>query len=247
MFSGDFHTHTRYSDGRGSLRENVWAALKKGLLFYGVSDHGPANIGTGVRQEKVYLTIKEEARNLEKEFSKIKILVGAEANVISLEGDIDISREIVSALDFLIIGLHPYVLPKTLKDGFLFVLPNLLGRLFSGIKKYLVRVNTRALIRAIEKYRPLVISHPNLFLPVDLEELAQVCAKYGVALEINTGHNYPKDEIVLAALKTGAKLMVNSDAHYPQTVGELKSGEELLLRYNFPLDRVLNIKRSELN
>ncbi|GAV21542.1 PHP domain-containing protein [Carboxydothermus pertinax] len=241
MFLGDFHTHSRYSDGRGTLRENVMAALNKGLCFYGVTDHGPANIGTGVRQEKVYLTIKAEAQRLKKEFPGINVLVGAEADVISLEGDIDLSLEVVSALDYLIIGLHPYILPKTLKDGFLFVLPNLLGRIFPGIKRYLIRINTRALIRAIEKYRPLAVSHPNLVLPVDLEALARSCAKNGVALEINTGHKYPKEEIVKAALKTGAKLIVNSDAHYPHTVGELKSGEELLMRYNFPLERVLNV------
>jgi len=240
MFSGDFHTHSRYSDGQGTLYENVVEAVKKGYRFYGVTDHGPNNIGTGVRKEKVYFLIKEEAQKLQEEFSGIKILVGAEADIISLEGDIDISEEVVLALDYLIIGLHPYIFPKTLKDGLLFVLPNLLGRIIPGFKKYLMRINTGALVRAIEKYRPLIISHPNLFMPVDIEELARKCSEYGVALELNTGHDYPRDEIVRAALKTGAKLIVNSDAHFPQTVGELKSGEELLGRFNFPRNKVLN-------
>ena len=240
MFLGDFHTHTTYSDGRGTLKENILAAVKKGLLFYGATDHGPNNIGTGVRREKTYLEIKKECKKLQEEFPQIKLLVGAEADIISLDGDLDISKEVIKELDYLIIGLHPYILPKTLKDALFFVLPNLLGKIIPGLKKYLVRVNTKAVVFAIEKYQPLIISHPNLFMPVDLEVLAGKCAEYGVALEINTGHDYPKEEIVKAALKAGTNLIINSDAHFPGTVGELKSGEELIRRLNFSPSKVLN-------
>jgi putative hydrolase len=40
-------------------------------------------------------------------YSDIKVLLGAEANIRDLQGNLDIPDEIIAQLDILIAGLHP--------------------------------------------------------------------------------------------------------------------------------------------
>ena len=39
MFIGDYHTHTNYSDGKGSVMDNALAARQRGLKEIAVTDH----------------------------------------------------------------------------------------------------------------------------------------------------------------------------------------------------------------
>ena len=45
----DYHTHTYYSHGKGSPRDNVLSAIKRGLDLVAVSEHGPGHLTYGVR------------------------------------------------------------------------------------------------------------------------------------------------------------------------------------------------------
>ncbi len=49
---GDYHTHTIYSHGSGTIRDNVEEALRKGLKEIGICDHGPGHYLYGVKKEK---------------------------------------------------------------------------------------------------------------------------------------------------------------------------------------------------
>ncbi len=51
---GDYHTHTIYSHGKGTIRENVEAAIERGLEEIAICDHGPGHIIYGAK-EKIYL------------------------------------------------------------------------------------------------------------------------------------------------------------------------------------------------
>ena len=43
----DIHTHTTFSHGKGSMEDNVKAAIEKGLSAVAISDHGPGHINYG--------------------------------------------------------------------------------------------------------------------------------------------------------------------------------------------------------
>ncbi|HOR86487.1 MAG TPA: PHP domain-containing protein, partial [Bacillota bacterium] len=45
----DYHTHTIYSHGTGSIMDNVTAAKNKGLTEIAVTDHGIRHFAYGVR------------------------------------------------------------------------------------------------------------------------------------------------------------------------------------------------------
>src|SRR5438067_5193364 len=42
----NYHTHSRYCDGEGEIREYIEAAIGAGLVSYGVSCHAPVPIPT---------------------------------------------------------------------------------------------------------------------------------------------------------------------------------------------------------
>lgn len=239
-FFADWHIHSTYSDGRGTIEENVLAALAKGLKEIAITDHGPNNIGVGVDNLQAYTRIQEEVLAVNQKCPEITVKTGAEANIIALDGSIDIPYKVMNLLDILIVGLHPYVYPSTANGGWSFVGLNQLAR-FSRSARDKARVNnTKTLKEAVARNDVDFISHPNLGMPVDIAELGEVCATYETALEINTGHHYDKEVVISQALKTGVKFVVNSDAHFPETVGELSSGGILLEKYNIPKERVLN-------
>lgn len=236
----DYHTHTIYSDGRGTPAENIAAAAQKGLKEVAITDHGPKGIGIGVASPETFLVIKAEVAGLSGRFPEIKALVGAEAAVIGRDGRLDLPENIIDQLDLLIAGLHPYYIPESLDEALYYTLPNLVGRVSRAYREKVRNTNTKALIGAIHRYGVDIVSHPDLMLPADPDELAGACAARGTALEVNTGHHYNKENTVLAALRHGATLAINSDAHYPETVGELASGAALVERLGFPAERVIN-------
>lgn len=238
----DLHSHSTYSDGRGTVTENVRAAAAISLKRYAITDHGPNNIGVGVGDENKYLEIKEEVRGLRESFPDLEVLVGAEADVISLDGDIDLSREAIGCLDLLIVGLHPYVWPKTWQDGWDFVLGNQTLRVTRSMEEKVRCRNTKALVEAMARYPVDIISHPNLEMPVDITEVARACSKYGSAYEINTGHNFQTVEDVLTATREGVTFVVNSDAHFPESIGRLEVGIELLERAGIGAEQTLNLQ-----
>lgn len=242
-FFADWHTHSKYSDGRGTIEENVMAAQAKGLKQIGITDHGPANIGVGVKQSETYLKIKNEIAGLNTQYADIQVQAGAEADIIDLDGTIDISDKVIKELDILIVGLHPHVIPKKVEGIWSVVGINKAAAISSGAKKKAVVHNTKALKEAVFRYDVDFISHPGLGMPVDFDEIASFCALRDTAIEINTGHHYDKSELVRTVMNKGVNFVVNSDAHFPDTVGNLDEGARLLEKFNVPPEQVLNAVR----
>ena len=49
----DYHTHTTFSHGKGSIEDNVKEAVKKGLKAIAITDHGPGHMTYGIKREDV--------------------------------------------------------------------------------------------------------------------------------------------------------------------------------------------------
>jgi len=241
-WTGDFHTHSKYSDGRNTISEMVDAAQDKGLKNIAITDHGPANIGTGVKASETYLVIKDQISKLQETRPEIKILAGAEADIISCQGDIDISDRVLKELDILLVGLHPYVKPKSFIDGVNFVLGNQAAKWIPYFRGRVKNINTKALVEAMHRFPITAISHPGLGMPLDLEEVARACLATDTAYEINTGHNFQKSNEIKEVGKSGVSFMVNSDAHFTKTVGNFDPGLHLLKNANIPLEQIVNLE-----
>jgi putative hydrolase len=232
--------HTQYSDGRAGVADMVEAACLKKLKEIGIADHGPANIGTGVKTSETYIQIKAETRELANIFPDLKIMVGAEADIVGLAGELDIDKGVIKELDYLLVGLHPFVMPNDFGTAWNYVMGNQLIKINKGLKEKIKNINTKTLIDSLYKNDVLAVTHPGLKMDVDYQELTRACIKTDTALEINTGHKFPKVSDVLSIADSGVNFIVNSDAHFPETVGEFDYGSYVLLKAGITEERVMN-------
>ncbi|MDK2895731.1 MAG: putative hydrolase [Moorella sp. (in: firmicutes)] len=239
-FRADYHVHTRRSDGRASARDMVAAARRAGLEEVALTDHGPRNIGVGVNAAGVFLRLKRKVATWES--PGIRVLVGAEANIVGLNGEIDIPAAVYRQLDLLLVGLHPYVLPRDWPAARDLVLANQLQGRSRRWRERAVEANTRTLMAALEKHPVFCLTHPGLGMPVDIEPLARACARAGTLWEVNTGHLYQRPQELARAARCGVRFVVNSDAHQPATVGRLEKGWQLLRAAGVPPEQVINLR-----
>ncbi|MBR2052840.1 MAG: PHP domain-containing protein, partial [Clostridia bacterium] len=148
---GDYHTHTTFSHGKGTVLENAHAAQEMGLKELGIADHGFGHILYGMDKRDLP-KLRAEIENATAQ-TGVRVLLGVEANFISPNGDIDIAPADIEKFDFILVGQHRFVKAR-FADKFGFLLPNILG-----IKSKKMREkNTNAIIRAMEKY-PIDASH----------------------------------------------------------------------------------------
>jgi putative hydrolase len=242
QFIGDYHMHSTYSDGKATVAEMVEAAYHCKLSEVGISDHGPRNIGTGVKNSRVFLRVKDELERLAPRFPGLKMFASAEADIISPTGELDVSQEVIKNLDYLIVGLHPYVFPKGLA-GVEFILGNQVKKFVPLLREKIINLNTKALVEAIYQYDVWTISHPGLKMEIDIGEVARACINRDTAWEINAGHKHPSYKDVLAAARSGVDFVVNSDAHFPESVGCLDYGSWVLEKCEVPVERVRNARK----
>lgn len=219
----DYHTHTIYSHGKGTIRENVEAAVKKGLTRIAITDHGPGHLTYGVRSNKL-VQMRKEIDEMKKEYKDIEILLGVEANLVSLEGDIDVTEKDIELLDILLVGFHNGAAPKGLKSAGKLYIRNYVSMLFPFMKRNCAEINTDAMIKAVNRYDIDIVTHPGAKIPYNIQRLAEAAAKRGTALEINSSHGFMSTEYVKIAMKENVSFVIDSDAHTPGRVGDFAAG-----------------------
>ncbi len=235
----DYHTHTIYSHGKGTIRENVESAIKKGLKEIAICDHGPSHIGFGVKK-KNFKRIREEIDMLNKEYEQIKILMGVEANIIGYDGEIDVDDEIISLIDILLVGFHFGAMPKSIGDAYKMFVVNYLGKFSEKIAKKARVMNTKAVINAINRYDIDLITHPGAKVDIDTKELAKAAVKRGTSLEINASHGFLTVEYLKIAMEENVKFLISSDAHKPEDVGNVEKGIQRALAAGLKANSIVN-------
>ncbi len=239
----DYHTHTVYSHGSGTIRENAKAAREKGLEVVGIADHGPANWGhVGTTSLKVFDQIMAEVKTIQAEFDGLKILAGTEANLISYQGELDVPLELQRKLDQVLAGFHVAIRPKSLEDGVKFLSQWTLGKLNKQFKMKARNDNTKAVIAAVYNNEIDIITHPGLNISIDTLELARACVKTDTALEINARHGVKSIDFIRAAAHEGVKFAIGSDAHEPENVGKLEAGVKAAQLAGLNPEQIINAR-----
>jgi len=218
----DLHLHTVASGhAYSTINEYVRAAREKGLQMIAITDHGPALPGGPHTSYFGYLHILPE------EQEDVQILVGVEANILDVDGSLDLPERYLEKLDIVLAGFH--------------------SPCYEGGSE---AKNTRALINAIKNPMVDVIVHPgNPAFPIDIEEVAAAASEYDCLLEINNtslagGARQGSRDNCLAIAKVLARekmpVIVGSDAHYVDRVGRFEAVLELLFEAGVSEEQVLN-------
>ncbi|MBR7110574.1 MAG: PHP domain-containing protein [Clostridia bacterium] len=236
---GDYHTHTVYSHGTGTIEENVLVAIEKGLKEIAITDHGLKHVVFGLRKKKVF-EMKKEIAVLQEKYPQIKIYAGVEANINGLGGTVDLNEESIGWFDIIVAGYHKAVWPRKFSDFFTYHYSSLHEKLFGAPTKKMRARSTDAFVKAIEKYPIDILSHINYGLGVEVKPVAEACAEFGTYLELNGKRINPTRKEFEDILSTKVMFTADSDAHSPERVGEISLIENYVKGYGIE-HRIVNL------
>lgn len=227
----DLHTHSKYSGpfhAKDTIEQMAYAANEQGLVEVAITDHGYNHwCGTSLYKiAKARLEIDEINK-----WSKTKVLLGVEADIISEDGKLDIDEDTLQIIDVLVVGYH-----RLIKTDFV----NYFG--FQKKTKEAKEKATNAFINAINKYPVTIVSHLDSILTTDLYRIGKACADKGVMVEINNRHCKWTEEQVNELIASGCLFVVSSDAHRSEDVGNVSRALAIVKKYNIPLDMIANIQ-----
>lgn len=218
----DIHTHTIISGhAYNTLLENAKYASEIGLEVLGTADHGPA------MPDAPHYWHFGNFKVLPKQIYGVTMLYGCEANIIDYDGNLDLPIEIQKNLDFMIVSLHDPVM-KPNKNP---------------------QVNTNALLKAMDNPNICVIGHSgNPAFPIDEEAFVKKAKEQNILIEINnssfsrTRVGSEKNCIKIASLckEHNVKVIMNSDAHWCNHIGNFNDAEKMLKEIEMPEALIMN-------
>lgn len=232
---GDYHIHTKFSDGKGDIPSVIEVAKKVGLKEFAVCDHSYRSWFVGMTDKKLE---KSKDVLLQNSDGQIKSLQSIEGNVLNFDGEIDVPQSAYKNLDMLSVGFHRFVTKGDGRDRKDFILRN---GWTSRLPDELVEKNTLAFINAIERYPVDVLCHPGHRAKVDGKRLFECAKSNGCHIELNEKHIETLEPMLDVAIASGVKFILGSDAHKVENVGRFDRVLKAVEKYKIPLDRIVGI------
>lgn len=226
----DCHTHSVASGhAYSTIGENAAEAARKGLELIVLTDHGPQMPGGP------HLWHFHNLKVLPRWWGPVEVWRGVEANVVDLDGSLDLVDGDLANLDLVVASFHtPF-----------FSLP--LDR----------KATTKAALRVLADPLVSILGHPDDDrFPLDYDELARAAADTGTWLEVNNSSLLPGSyrlgvadnyrRMLEACEKHGARIVLDSDAHVHWDVGRCDANLALVEEVGFPEALVANTSAARL-
>ncbi|MCD8022410.1 MAG: phosphatase [Lachnospiraceae bacterium] len=219
----DSHTHTIASGhAYNTIYEMAHSAADKGLSLLGITEHAMAMPGTC--HELYFMNLKVVPRTL----CGIEVLFGAEANIIDLDGGLDMKEKVLQRMDVVVASLHTVCIE-----------PGSCER------------NTNAYLKAMENPFVNIIGHPDDGrFPVDYDTVAAAAKEQHVLLELNNSSLDPRGarmnalendrKLLQCCMKYGTSIILDSDAHCAADVGRHDYSGRLIEEMQFPEELIVN-------
>jgi DNA polymerase (family 10) len=204
---GDLHCHTVASDGRDTAEAMALAARARGLEYLAITDHSASHgFGNHVSPDDLRRQI-ERVRALDARLEGIRVLVGSEVNILP-DGSPDYDDELLAELDWVIASVH---------TAFAVGREAMTRRMVAAIEHPLIDAVGHPTGRKIGSREPYA---------VDVEALVEAAARTGTMLEINSAPDRRDltDLHARAAAEAGVPVLVDSDAHGANTLGNVRWG-----------------------
>ena len=219
----DIHTHTIASGhAYSTITENIRAASEKGLKLIATTDHTEGMPGGAHAFHFANL------KSLPDEIDGVKILRGAEVNIVDYEGHLDVDEELLGGLDMAIASFHPPCID------------------FADVETV-----TRGLEKVMQNPYISIIGHPgDSRYPLDFERIVKMAKATGTLLEVNNASLKPTSfrpgvresliELLSYCKAYEMPVVLGSDAHHMSVVGGFEESIMLLEELDFPERLVLN-------
>jgi DNA polymerase (family 10) len=234
---GDFHIHTKDSDGINTIEEMAVAARQRGYQYIAITDHSQSlHIAGGLDEQRLLEQIKIIEQVNQKIYG-ITVLKGIEVDIKS-DGTLDISDKALQKLDIVIAAIH------------------------SGLRQERKKLTER-LKKAMENPLVDIIAHPTGRIigyreayDIDIQEIIQIAARTNTVLEINASPERMdlNDIYTRSAKEQGVLLAIGSDSHQISTLDNMYYGitiarrgwlEKESLLNTLPLDKIKSILKKK--
>ena len=216
----DTHTHTIASGhAYSTIQEMAAEAAKKNIEAFAVTDHGPKMKGGPFLYHFGNLRVVPDTIN------NVRIIKGAEVNIIDYSGTLDIPDDYLKRLEFVLASFHDICIePGSVED------------------------NTNALINVMKNPYIDAIAHPgNPVFKVDIPKVVSAAKEFNKYIEINNdsfvirpGSDKNCKEFALECKKQGVKVVCGSDAHISFDVGRFERVRRLFEEIDMPENLVMN-------
>ncbi|PHV71938.1 phosphatase [Sporanaerobium hydrogeniformans] len=225
----DTHVHTLASGhAYSTVDEIVRQASEIGLEALAITDHTSGMPGGA--HDFHFMNLKV----IPKYLHGVRILKGAEVNIVDYEGHVDASKEVMETVELVIASLHPPCIPFADKETV-----------------------TTGLERIMENPLIQIIGHPgDGRYPFDANRLARKAKETGTLLEINNASLKPtsfrpgvRENLILlleACKAYGTHVVVATDSHFYTEVGQWQESLTFLEQIDFPEELVINTHTDHL-
>jgi DNA polymerase (family 10) len=220
---GDLHMHSVASDGHATIEEMAEAARERGYSYIAITDHSASHgFGNDVQPDELRRQI-ERIRSLDG--LGITVLAGTETNILA-DGSLDYDDEVLADLDWIVASLH---------TSFRLAESEQTERMLHAMEHPLVDAIGHPTGRLIERRAAYAL---------DLDRVIAKAAETGTFLEINANPNRRdlNDVYARAAAEAGVTLVIDSDAHWPETLANMRYGVATARRAWLTAEEVANTR-----
>lgn len=221
-FELDVHTHTIASGhAYGTLTEMAKEAAARGLKLLGITEH--THYMPGTCDDLYFVNLRVVPRNM----FGIRLMLGAELNIMDEDGTVDLPERIIDRLDLRIASIH--------------------GNLY---RFGTMEQNTAAVLGAMKNPKIDIIGHPDDGnCPLDYERIVKASKEYHTLLEINNNSlrlqsrkNARENIAVILKLcmKYDVPVIMNSDAHFMTDIANTDHSMPVVEEMGFPKELILN-------
>lgn len=222
---GDLHAHTLWSDGGSSVAEMAAVAERLGHEYLAITDHSPRlKVAHGLSRERLEAQWAE-IESVQKQ-RRLRILRGIEVDILG-HGELDQADDLLDRLDIVTASVHSDLHADS-------------------------AVMTRRMVGAVSNPHTTVLGHPtgrklradgtwrepSTF---DADMVFAACAKFGVAVEINSRpeRRDPPLQLLEIARDAGCLFSIDSDAHAPGQLDFLTYGAARAVQAGIDEDRII--------
>ena len=203
---GDLQLHTRWSDGQQSIEDMAQAAKNLGYEYIVITDHySKMPIVNGLNEQRLRDQMKE-IDSVNERLSGIQVLKGAEVD-IGPDGALS-GGEVLKELDVVVGSVH---------GSFRQTRKEMTQRLVSAMESELLSIIGHPTGRKINDKNPS---------DFDLGEIFEASKRTKTYLEINASPQRLdlNDANATLALRSGCKLVINTDAHNKEQMKNIRLG-----------------------
>jgi DNA polymerase (family 10) len=217
--AGDLHSHTDWSDGRGTLEEMVLGARALGRRYLAICDHAK-RLKDGRLERQA-----EEIAALNERVDGIEVLSGVEVD-IRADGSVDVADEALAERAWVMASVH---------SGFDTPRAELTRRIAAAMENPHVDCIGHPTGRKINRRDSY---------DVDFEALLEKAVETGTFLEINSQPDRLDliDTHARAAAEAGVRIVISTDAHRVHELDYLGLGVAQARRGWLTADRIVNAR-----